>query len=94
MVWIPIRVFWFPPSSFNAGVEVVEIDKTPVRICSAEKTLADCFKYRNKIGLDVAIEALRTYVEARPKPDLQAITEFAQTNRVFRLMRPYLEALA
>ena len=91
---IPIRVFWFPPSSFNAGVEVVEIDKTPVRIYSAEKTLADCFKYRNKIGLDVAIEALRTYVEARPKPDLQAITEFAQTNRVFRLMRPYLEALA
>jgi len=90
---IPIRVFWFPPSSFSAGVEVVEIDKTPVRIYSAEKTVADCFKYRNKIGLDVAIEALRAYKQTRRKPDLQAITRFAQVNRVFRVMRPYLEAL-
>ncbi len=91
---IPIRVFWFPPSSFNAGVKVVEIDKTPVRIYSAEKTVADCFKYRNKIGLDVAIEALRTYKQTTRKPDLQDIIEFAQVNRVFRVMRPYLEALA
>ena len=90
---IPIRVFWFPPSSFNAGVEVVEIDQTPVRIYSAEKTVADCFKYRNKIGLDVAIEALRAYQQTRRKPDLQAITRFAQVDRVFRVMRPYLEAL-
>jgi predicted transcriptional regulator of viral defense system len=91
---IPIRVFWFPPPSFNTGVEVVEIDKTPVRIYSAEKTVADCFKYRNKIGLDVAIEALRIYRHTRRKSDLQAITRFAQVNRVFRVMRPYLEALA
>ncbi len=91
---IPIRVFWFPPASFNAGVEVFEIDKTPVRIYSAEKTVADCFKYRNKIGLDVAIEALRAYKQATRKPDLQAIARFAQVNRVFQVMRPYLEALA
>ena len=69
---IPIRVFWFPPSSFNAGVEVVEIDKTPVRIYSAEKTVADCFKYRNKIGLDVAIEALRIYRHTRRKSELSS----------------------
>ncbi len=89
----PIRVFWFPESSFSAGIEVVEIDKVPVRIYSVEKTLADCFKYRNKIGLDVAVEALRLYRQTRRKPDIQAITKYGQIDRVFRVMRPYLEAL-
>src|SRR4029077_8674389 len=58
---VPLRVFWYPEPSFRAGVEVVAIDDVSVKIYSAEKTIADCFKYRNKIGLDVAIEALRTY---------------------------------
>jgi len=49
------------PSPLFAGVELVAIDEVSVRIYSVEKTIADCFKYRNKIGLDIAIEALRTY---------------------------------
>ena len=90
---IPIRVFWFSEPSFSAGIDVVRIDKVPVRVYSPEKTIADCFKYRNKIGLDVAIEALRTYKQRKRKPDMQALTKFAQIDRVLRVMRPYLEAM-
>jgi len=89
---VPLRVFWYPEPSFRAGVEVVAIDDVSVRIYSAEKTIADCFKYRNKIGLDVAVEALRTYRERTPKPNRAALAKFAQFNRVQKIMRPYLEA--
>ena len=88
---IPIRVFWFQEPSFSAGVEVISVDDVPVRIYSAEKTITDCFKYRNKIGLDVAVEALRTYREQVHKPNHKALAKFAQINRVQRVMRPYLE---
>jgi len=90
---IPIRVSWFPKRSFRAGIGVVRIDRIPIRIYSVEKTIADCFKYRNKIGLDVAIEALRTYKKRKRKLNIQALTKFAQIDRVLRVMRPYLEAL-
>ena len=90
---VPLRVFWYPEPSFRAGVEIVAIDEVSVRIYSAEKTIADCFKYRNKIGLDVAIEALRTYRERTPKPNRAKLTKFAEVNRVQKIMRPYLEAI-
>jgi len=90
---VPLRVFWYPEPSFRAGVEVVAIDEVSVRIYSAEKTIADCFKYRNKIGLDIAIEALRTYRERTPKPNRAKLTKFAEINRVQKIMRPYLEAI-
>ena len=90
---VPLRVFWYPEPSFRAGVEVGMIDHVSVRIYSAEKTIADCFKYRNKIGLDVAIEALRAYRERTPKPNRAALTKFGQINRVQKIMRPYLEAI-
>src|ERR1700730_6609990 len=90
---VPLRVFWYPEPSFSAGVDVIKVDNVPVQIYSPEKTIADCFKYRNKIGLDVAIEALRTYRERTRKPNRAALTEFAQINRVQKVMRPYLEAV-
>jgi len=90
---ISLRVFWYPESSFRAGVDAITVDSVPLRIYSPEKTIADCFKYRNKIGLDIAIEALRTYRERRPKPNRSALTKFAQINRVQKIMRPYLEAI-
>src|SRR5438309_5310418 len=55
---VPVRVFWFPPRAFEAGVQTVNVDRVPIKIYSPEKTIADCFKYRNKVGIDVAIEAL------------------------------------
>lgn len=90
---IPLRVFWYPEPSFRAGIDVVTIDDISVRVYSPEKTIADCFKYRNKIGLDLAIEALRAYRERTRKPNRAALTKFAQLNRVQKIMRPYLEAI-
>jgi predicted transcriptional regulator of viral defense system len=90
---IAIRVFWFSEPSLSAGVEIVTIDGTDVRVYSAEKTVADCFKYRNKIGLDVAVEGLREYREKKRKPNYKALLEFARINRVEKIMMPYLDAL-
>jgi predicted transcriptional regulator of viral defense system len=90
---VPIRVFWYPEPSFRACVNLITVDDVPVKIYSPEKTIADCFKYRNKIGLDIAIEALRAYRERPRKPNRAALTEFAQINRVQKVMRPYLEAV-
>jgi predicted transcriptional regulator of viral defense system len=90
---VPLRVFWYSEPSFSAGIETVTMDEVPVRIYSPEKTIADCFKYRNKIGLDVAIEALRTYRDRTPKPNFQALAKFAQIDRVQKVMRPYLAGI-
>ena len=69
------------------------IDGVPVKIYSPEKTIADCFKYRNKIGLDVAIESLRTYRERTSKPNYKALAQFAEIDRVQRIIRPYLDSI-
>ena len=88
----PLRVFWFSSAAFHAGVETITLDRKPVRIYSPEKTLADCFKYRNKLGMDIVIEALRTW-RAKRRRDLSALFEHARTCRVENVIRPYLEAL-
>ena len=74
-------------------VEVHKLEGVDVRITSREKTVADCFKYRNKIGLDVALEALREYLRSR-KRSIDQLNKAAEACRVARVMRPYLEALA
>ena len=88
----PLRVFWFSGEAFSEGVETHRVDDVPERIYSPEKTLADCFKYRNKIGLDVAVEALRLY-RGRRRMRVEELMRFARICRVERVMRPYLEAL-
>ena len=90
---VPLRVFWYPEPSFRAGVEVVAIDDVSVRVYSVEKTIADCFKYRNKIGLDVAIEALRECRRNR-KCKIDDLWRYAKVCRVANVMRPYLETIA
>jgi predicted transcriptional regulator of viral defense system len=89
---LPLRVFWFSPHAFEAGIQKVAIDGCPIRIYSPEKTLADCFKYRRKIGLDIAVEALRLYRERR-KPQIKELVQYARICRVERVMQPYLQAL-
>ena len=69
-----------------------KVDGVKVRIYCAEKTLADCFKYRNKIGPDTAVEALRNYI-GRGRPKLDKLMQYARVCRVEKSMRPYLEAL-
>ncbi len=89
----PLRVYRFSKAAFSAGVDIHAIDRIPVRVYTAEKTLADCFKYRNRIGTDVVLEAIRTY-RRRGRPNFQQVFAYAKLCRVDRLMRPYLEALA
>jgi hypothetical protein len=59
----PIWIFWFSGQAFTLGIQAHKIDGIPVRIYNPKKTIADCFKYRNKIDLDTAIEAVRLYRE-------------------------------
>jgi predicted transcriptional regulator of viral defense system len=88
----PVRVFRFGTRAFSEGVETHSLDGVPVRIYSREKTLADCFKYRNVVGLDTVLEALRRYRE-EGRVDVDAILRYARTCRVERVIRPYLEAV-
>jgi predicted transcriptional regulator of viral defense system len=88
----PLRIIWLSGPSFREGIEVHELDGVPVRIYGPEKTVADCFKYRNKLGLDIAIEALRAWRD-RPRPRLDVLLHHARIDRVERVIRPYLEAL-
>ena len=88
----PVRVFRFSPAPFAAGVEAHRLDGIPVRVYGREKTLADCFKYRNTVGLDTALEAVRLYRQ-QGRVNATRLLEFATVCRVSRVMRPYLEAL-
>jgi len=88
----PVRVFWFTGKAFTEGIDTSELDGLAVRIYSAEKTLADCFKYRNKIGLDTAVEALKRYVSSR-RVRVDKLMAYARICRVEKVIRPYLEAL-
>lgn len=89
----PTRFSWFKEPAYGSGVETHKIDGVPVRVYSPEKTVADCFKFRNKIGLDVALEALKLCLKKkRSKPD--ELLKYARICRVEKVMRPYLEALA
>ena len=88
----PLLVFRFSPVSLRAGIETHTVEGVPIQIYSREKTLADVFKYRHKLGQDVALEALRTY-RSQPKQDYQKVLEYARNCRVENIMRPYLEAV-
>jgi predicted transcriptional regulator of viral defense system len=88
----PLRVFWFSGPAWSEGVETHIIDQAPVRIYGPEKSVADAFKYRRKVGLDVAIESLRLYRQTRAA-DVTKLLYFARVCRVERVITPYLEAL-
>lgn len=88
-----VRIFWFSPFTFIEGVENQIIDGINLKVYSPEKTIVDCFKYRNKIGgPNIAIEALRIYRETKP-PNLEELIRLARISRMEKVMKPYLEAL-
>ena len=89
----PVSIHWFSGPAFKSGIETATIDGQKVRIYSAEKSVADAFKYRNKLGLDVALEALKTW-RGRRGAVIGRLLEQARVCRVERVMRPYLEAVA
>lgn len=89
----PLRIVRFSGAALTEGVEEHIVDGVTVRVTGVAKTVADCFKYRNKIGLDVALEALReAWHEKRMTSD--DIWHYAKVCRVANVMRPYLESLA
>lgn len=89
---LPLRICRFSKSSLSYGVEKHKIDGAVVKIYSPAKTVADCFKYRNKIGLDVAIEALRD-AWSKKKVSMDELHRAAKICRVANVMRPYLESI-
>lgn len=89
---LPLRIVYMSDPSLNAGVEEHQIEGVPVRVYSPAKTVADCFKYRNKIGLDVAIEALRDCWKKR-RSTADELWHYAKICRVSNVMRPYLTSL-
>jgi predicted transcriptional regulator of viral defense system len=88
----PIKIYWLSPKSYLASIEQHELDGISVRIYGIEKTVADCFKFRNKIGLDVALEALRDYAQQR-RLNIEDLLFYANLDRVENIVRPYLEML-
>jgi len=89
----PIKVYRFSGDSLTEGIEKHEVDGVEVQVYNPAKTIADCFKFRNKIGLDIAMEALEQGIEQR-KATYKDILKYAEICRVKTVMKPYLEAIA
>ena len=92
LVHPPVKTYRFDEGTFREGVEIHTIDGVSVSIYDAEKTIADCFKFRNRIGLDTALEAVRLYRERR-RIDVDRLMHYAKICRVDKVIRPYLEVL-
>lgn len=88
----PVKMIQFTGDAYGAGIEVFERDQVPIRVYGVAKTVADCFKHRNKIGLDVALEALKD-TRAQNKASADELWHFAKICRVANVMRPYMEAI-
>jgi predicted transcriptional regulator of viral defense system len=89
---IPVTVYRFDPKTFNKGLEKHRVGGTPLKIYSAARSVVDCFKFRNKIGLDVALEALRM-ARQRKRVQNRELLHYARLLRVENPMSPYLLAI-
>jgi predicted transcriptional regulator of viral defense system len=88
----PLKMVQFTGEAYTEGLEIFERDQVPLRVYGVAKTVADCFKHRNKIGLDAALEALRD-ARSQKKASADDLWHFAKICRVANVMRPYLEAV-
>jgi len=88
----PVSIYRMSSTPFSAGVEQMEIGGVTMNVFSPEKTIADCFKYRDKLGLDLAVEGLKNYL-FRPAARPTSVLEMAKICRVGNVIKPYLEAL-
>lgn len=87
----PLNIHRFSGASFVEGMEEHLVDGVSIKVYCPEKTLADCFKFRNKLGMDIVLEALKLY-KSRKQFHLEKILKYAKICRVEKIMRPYLEA--
>ena len=88
----PLRFVYLSGRALREATEEHQVAGVPVRVFSAARTVVDCFRFRNKIGIDVAVEALRDYHRQHPK-DLALVYRLAQAGRMARVLQPYLESL-
>ncbi len=88
----PVSAYRFSEKAFNIGIEHYQIDGIRVKIYSIEKTIVDCFRYRNKIGMDVLLEAIKFY-RARKKFKVDEVLKYAKICRVENAIKPYLESI-
>ena len=88
----PLKLVQFSGEAYSTGIEEVERDGIRLKVYSVAKTVADCFKHRNKIGLDVALEALKD-ARGHGKASMEDLWRFAKICRVANVMRPYLESV-
>ncbi len=89
----PLRIVRLRGTAYSGGIQTVAEHGAPIRVYCAAKTVTDCFKFRHKIGLDVALEALKDAWHNR-KVTMAELSHFARVNRVERVMQPYLESMA
>lgn len=92
MDYPPLRIVRFSAAGLTDGVENHVVDGVPVRVTNVARTVADCFKFRNKIGLDVALEALREAWRSK-RVSMDDLWRYATLFRVANVMRPYMESL-
>ncbi len=88
----PVRLINYTGESYTSGVECINIDNEKVKIYNIPKTIADCFKFRNKIGIDVAIEALKDVLENK-RTTVDEILFYSEICRVRKIITPYMESL-
>jgi predicted transcriptional regulator of viral defense system len=88
-----LRVARFSGPAWTEGIDERRVEGVVIRVYSAAKTVADCFKYRNKVGIDVAVEALRDY-SRKYRGGANELARFARICRVSRIMQPYMDAIA
>lgn len=89
----PLRIVRMSGAAMTQGIDEIDVAGTTVRVFCIAKTVADCFKFRNKIGLDVALEALQEAWRGR-RVSMDALWRYAEICRVANVMRPYIESLA
>lgn len=90
--WPPLRVYWFSGALYTEGIETHVRDGVVLKVYGAARTVADCFRLRSRLGIEVAVEALRTGLEERTFTPAE-VMRMAQRLRVSGVIRPYLEAL-
>lgn len=88
-----LHVARFSGDALSEGIEIHQVEGVEIRVYSAAKTVADCFKFRNKVGIDVAVEALRDFSGAHRDGGTE-LARFARICRVTRVMQPYLDSIA
>jgi predicted transcriptional regulator of viral defense system len=88
----PVRIYQFDGATFDRGLEAHKIDGRPLRVYGVARTVVDCFKYRNKLGLDIALEALQL-ARTRKRISNRDLLEIARALRMERVMGPYLQVI-